>query len=71
MSKIEDLALAVGLRPIAGLDLSQYGYQFRKNKTNGDLTKARKRAFSTAPFKTEMHLSLLESHLTSIVKTIK
>lgn len=71
---LEDMALDLGLGgTLVPYQIwpHSYGYEFRKNKGPADLVKARRKAFSTPPFKTEMHLSLLEVYLKDIVKKTK
>lgn len=71
---LEDLALTIGMGSTLTayrVCIQQYGYEYRKNKDASDLVKAKRKAFSTPPFKTEMHISLLEAHLKTILKKVK
>jgi hypothetical protein len=70
MTHLSDFADAVAFGHI-DIDPSKHGLEYRKNKSLTDCLRARNKAFKTLPFKTEMHLLLLEAHLAGIVKKVK
>ena len=73
---MEDIALGCafgGYRQAAfeRLLLEKNGLTYRKGKTFSDVVKATQKAFRTAPFSTECHLSLLSAYLHDILKPQK